>query len=416
MSADLGGAAVAGMPGIDEKWLDTCPARLRGPLARFVAGDLPTPATLMQLVIDAVTPDEVRTALDAALAAVEGRPDARATADRLRELAQTWLDHRHAWPTLKAVLAEAVHDVRAATPEQGIANWKTVFDHAARISPEASVALYSLADPALLTAATAEIVNRIGEWGLLRRQDGLLEIGCGIGRFQASLASEAGLLIGIDISEAMLDLARRRCAGLANVLFLRSSGRDLSFIRDGAVDLVLAVDAFPYLVQPRMELAARHVLEAGRVLNPGGNLLILNFSYRGALDQDRQDVAGLAAQAGLEVLRNGTRAFSLWDGVAFQLRKGDGAVRENERNLKRTKQRERQDQTAVAEAETKGRARKKNATQQKTATRARKAAGRNATAAGTKAKTNGRKTASRAGNRSGRRSRVAPRSHISKTC
>jgi SAM-dependent methyltransferase len=293
MSADFGAAAVTAMPGIDEKWLDTCPARLRGPLARFAAGDLPTPVTLMQLVIEASTPDEVRMALEAAIASVEGRPDATVTTGRLRELSQTWRDHRHAWPTLKAVLAEAVHDVPAETPEQGIANWKIVFDHAARISPEASVALYSLADPALLTAA-----------------------------------SEVGLLIGIDISGAMLDVARRRCAGLANVLFLRSSGRDLSFIADRAIDLVLAVDAFPYLVQSGMELAARHVLEAGRVLRPGGNLLILNFSYRGAPDQDRQDVASLAEQAGLEVLCNSTRAFSLWDGVAFQLHKRNGAVRQ----------------------------------------------------------------------------------------
>jgi ubiquinone/menaquinone biosynthesis C-methylase UbiE len=328
MSADFGAAAVTAMPGIDEKWLDTCPARLRGPLARFAAGDLPAPVTLMQLVIEATTPDEVRMALEAAVASVEGRPDATAITGRLRELSQTWRDHRHAWPTLKTVLAEAVHDVPAETPEQAIAKWRIVFDHAARISPEASVALYSLADPALLTAATAEIVNRMREWALLGRHHRMLEIGCGIGRFQASLAGEVGLLIGIDISGAMLDVARRRCAGLANVLFLRSSGHDLSFIGDRAIDLVLAVDAFPYLVQSGMELAARHVLEAGRVLRPGGNLLILNFSYRGALDQDRQDVASLAEQADLEVLRNGTRAFSLWDGVAFQLRKGEGVSRQ----------------------------------------------------------------------------------------
>jgi hypothetical protein len=48
---------------------------------------------------------------------------------------------------------------------------------------------------------------------------------------------------------------------------------------------------------------------------------VLNYSYRNDLALDRRDIAGNAAMAGLEVVRNGETPFQHWDGVLFQLRK-----------------------------------------------------------------------------------------------
>jgi hypothetical protein len=82
---------------------------------------------------------------------------------------------------------------------------------------------------------------------------------------------------------------------------------------------VLAIDSFPYLVEAQLQ--AMHFGEIARVLQPRGQFLIMNYSYRGDLARDRVEVARLAGQHDLEVLRNGTGGLSLWDGRAFLLEK-----------------------------------------------------------------------------------------------
>jgi SAM-dependent methyltransferase len=102
------------------------------------------------------------------------------------------------------------------------------------------------------------------------------------------------------------------------VSFLQTSGLDLAPFRDRSFDLVLAVDSFPYLFQAGSALVARHVAEAARVLRPGGDLVILNLSYRDDLGEDRRDLAALATGA-FDLRRDGTREFRHWDGAAFHL-------------------------------------------------------------------------------------------------
>jgi SAM-dependent methyltransferase len=119
----------------------------------------------------------------------------------------------------------------------------------------------------------------------------------------------------------MIEAARKRCAGLPNVRLLVTSGRDLAAFADRAFDAVVAVDSFPYLYASGIAPVAIHIREAARVLRPGGDLVILNLSYRGDIEADRRDVRHLAAEAGLTVLRNGESAFRLWDGLAFHLRR-----------------------------------------------------------------------------------------------
>src|SRR6185437_7638601 len=118
----------------------------------------------------------------------------------------------------------------------------------------------------------------------------------------------------------MLEEARRRCAGIANLSFVLGSGADLEPLADRSIDLVLAVDSFPYIAQCGMPLVERHLAEAARVLAPGGEQVILNFSYR-SLAEDRRDIAELAPRHGFAVELNGARPFTLWDGAAFRLRR-----------------------------------------------------------------------------------------------
>lgn len=295
------------------------PDRLTAPVGAYLRGELPANVALMRLMMEAATLEEAERALASAAAAPGLSADAGA---RLSALARLSRRHPQAWATVRRVLAEVAHDLPAAADaRESLARIAAAFDGAARASPDGSAALYALGDPDLLARATAEIVADLGAAGLLGSSRIALDLGCGSGRVTAALAPGIGAVLGIDVSGEMLRAARRRCGRAANVLLARTSGRDLACLPDRAFDLVLAVDCFPYLVQAGGGLAAKHVAEGARVLASGGDLVILNYSYRGDPEADRAEVAALAAEHAFALLRAGERPFSLWDGAAFQLRK-----------------------------------------------------------------------------------------------
>jgi SAM-dependent methyltransferase len=201
-----------------------------------------------------------------------------------------------------------------------IADCRSFFDHAVALNEEASVAAYSLGDPALLDAYTEEILDLLELWQVLGPDRDALEIGCGIGRIQAALATRLRETHGIDISGNMIAAAHRRCSGLANVHLSRCSGRDLAGFADGSFDLVLAADSFPYIYQGGRDLVSVHFDEITRVLRPGGDFVLLNYSYRASREADRRDVQRLCRSFGLELLVDGIQPFRLWDGEAYHIR------------------------------------------------------------------------------------------------
>jgi SAM-dependent methyltransferase len=207
------------------------------------------------------------------------------------------------------------------TIEEGIAFCRRLFDWSVEQSEEASVALYSLGDPALLNAATDEIVTWLATSGLLGVGRDALDSGCGAGRLTRALAPRLRTVIGIDVSPRMVERAQSNCRDLSNVDVKVGSGRGLEGVSDASVDLVLAVDVFPYLVQSGIELAETHIHESARVLRTGGDFALLNFSYRGDVERDASDVARMAHGAGFDVRVRATRPFQTWDGLAFRLRK-----------------------------------------------------------------------------------------------
>jgi SAM-dependent methyltransferase len=289
-------------------------AALLAPLHRCARGETPPNVALMHLLREATSPTEA----EAALAHVSGL--AGGDGDRVRAVRDLWRMNPSAWATVKGVLGRIEHGGEAESAEAGIARWASLFDRAAEVHPEGSVALYALGDPDLLRAATAEIVTALDAWGVLGPHRDVVDLGCGIGRVAAALSPRVRSVVGLDIAPAMIAAARERCAGIGNLRLLHGSGRDLAPFPDQSLDLVLAVDSFPYLVQAGGGLAETHVAAAARALRPGGALVILNYSYRGDDGRDRAELARLAAAHGFAVILNGERPFALWDGLAFHLR------------------------------------------------------------------------------------------------
>jgi SAM-dependent methyltransferase len=284
-----------------------------------VEGRLSPGMALMRLVIETEDPSRVQSVLSSWRLPLPPSPDATA---RLSTLLHLLRDHDDAWKTVHATAAAVSHDATMpGRPRVEIARLAHAFDRAAKISPEASVALYSLGRPERLDQATAEIVRWLSARSVIRPDCALLDIGCGIGRLQRALHSRVRQIVGIDVSPEMVRIASERCARLANVEIRLTSGMGLEQFPSAAFDCVLAVDTFPYLVAAGGDLAEHHVAGAARVLDPGGDLVVLNYSYRNSLARDRSDLHDLAELCGLEVLVDGERPFTHWDGAAFHLRR-----------------------------------------------------------------------------------------------
>jgi SAM-dependent methyltransferase len=114
-----------------------------------------------------------------------------------------------------------------------------------------------------------------GEEALLAPADGrpvaALELGCGAGRMTRHVAPRVGRLVAVDVSAAMLSIARRRLAAFPQVEYLETDGRSLRGVADGTIDLVFSAHVLQHV--PRT-VAAAYVAEALRVLRPGGTLLV----------------------------------------------------------------------------------------------------------------------------------------------
>jgi SAM-dependent methyltransferase len=269
-------------------------------LAAYLAGEISAPVALMRLMLGGMPADR----LPALLRSFPG-PGGM---DDLATLAREKQDG----------LARLEAMVRAGADHAGPEEARAMFDRLAAISPEAAVAAYSLGDPALLAEATAEILAWLRGLGLLAGRPRVLDLGCGIGRLAAALAPQAGGVLGLDVSPAMVAAARARLAGIPGVAIETCNGHDLAGLPDGGFGLVLAADVFPYLVQAGA--APAMLAEAARVLAPGGHLAILNYGYRD-LATDRAEIAALAPSLGLALRLAGERPFRLWDGAAFLLQR-----------------------------------------------------------------------------------------------
>ena len=248
--------------------------------------------------------------------------DAPAVITRLEEAGRSELlqlarAHREGLARAAALVEAGLTAERAGS----VSAIRAQFDAAVRLAPEAAVALYSLGSAETLDRTTAEIVEKLCEWRLLGPEIAVLDIGCGIGRIARAVAPHVARVMGIDVSSAMIAEARQRCHAIGNVDFVVCNGSDLGDLVGDRFRLILAVDAFPYLVAAGGDIAVQHVGDAAALLDGGGALVVLNYSYRGDLDRDRADLAELAVRHGYVVERNGTRDFSLWDGVSFVLRR-----------------------------------------------------------------------------------------------
>ncbi|WP_293677953.1 metalloregulator ArsR/SmtB family transcription factor [uncultured Phenylobacterium sp.] len=115
-----------------------------------------------------------------------------------------------------------------------------------------------------------EIVEAAGP-GQFRR---LVDLGAGTGRMLTLLGPRAEQAVGLDLSQQMLNIARRNAtqAGLENVELRHGDIFDTR-LPDASADLVVVHQVLHYLGDP-----AAAVREAARVVAPDGRLIIVDFA------------------------------------------------------------------------------------------------------------------------------------------
>jgi arsenite methyltransferase len=119
----------------------------------------------------------------------------------------------------------------------------------------------------------------------------VLDIGSGPGLLIAEMAEvvgQSGRVTGLEISDSMLALGRRRCADPSireRVAFVKADAAALPF-PDGTFDVAVSTQVYEYIADLQAAFAELH-----RVLRPGGRALIIDTDWDSivwsATDQER---------------------------------------------------------------------------------------------------------------------------------
>lgn len=143
----------------------------------------------------------------------------------------------------------------------------------------------------LFAQATAELLARAQP----RPGEVALDIGCGAGDTTLAAADRTGAgghVEGIDISETLLGVARRRAGGRPDVSFTLADAQTHAFRADGA-DLVLSRFGMMFFSDPATALG-----NLRRALKPGGRIVFLTWAEVARNPWNREAKAAGVARLG----------------------------------------------------------------------------------------------------------------------
>lgn len=141
-----------------------------------------------------------------------------------------------------------------------------------------------------------------------------IDVGCGPGMLSRLLAARASAVVGIDVSQSAIELARVRCADLENVSFAVHDLLELPASLNGMFDLVVVADVLYYLVALAPDQLNAIAGRIALLLAPGGVCMLANH-YVICLDSDsrrsRRIHDAFRKFPGLVVLKEYRRPFYL---------------------------------------------------------------------------------------------------------
>lgn len=129
-----------------------------------------------------------------------------------------------------------------------------------------------------------------------------LDVGCGTGSFTLALARGGVAAAGLDLSGAMLEKARKNSLAYGlEIDFVKAGMEEISSAVSGKFDLILCMgNTLPHL--PDKKALDSLLAACGKLLNPGGHLVLNLLNYRKILDL-KQRLVGITRNGGREFIR-----------------------------------------------------------------------------------------------------------------
>jgi SAM-dependent methyltransferase len=209
-----------------------------------------------------------------------------------------------------------MYAVRMSRPHDPPAWWTRYFD-------EVYLRIYeTFLTPAVTDREVAAVREMLGD----RPGDRVLDVGCGWGRHSVELARSGFAVTGLDLSEYLLDEARRRAAAAGvEPTFVRADMREIPFAGhfDAAISLFSSLG---YFDSDDEDVAILRGMR--RAVVPGG-LFILDAMHRDAIARDFTERDWWEAPDGTTVFAE--RDFDVVAGVSHEVlrwRAPDGATGE----------------------------------------------------------------------------------------
>ena len=103
------------------------------------------------------------------------------------------------------------------------------------------------------------------------RDQSVLEVGCGTGRLTLQLAQEGVKIVGADLDEEMLKVARLKSEGVRNVSWVRADMRTIDLGQTFGL-IIVPGHSFQFMLTPEDQVKALEAFK--RHLKPGGILVI----------------------------------------------------------------------------------------------------------------------------------------------
>jgi len=159
--------------------------------------------------------------------------------------------------------------------QPGRSEYKKVWSALSTTPDQAKLHVIGVTEEAALQSTGEQTLGFLQESVGIRKDDVVLEIGCGLGRVGRMVAPLCRKWIGCDVASNMLSLAAERLKDLPGVELKEISGYDLIGVANASVDVVYCTVVFMHL-----ETWDRYnyVLEAFRVLRPNGRIYVDNIN------------------------------------------------------------------------------------------------------------------------------------------
>lgn len=142
-------------------------------------------------------------------------------------------------------------------------------DHVAKV--------YDILAPLMTLGLERRYRRLVIEQLALRGDEQILDIGCGTGTLTRDLAAaltdkKKSLCTGLDAAEKMIEIAKRKAAGIPNIHFDAAIAECLPY-ETGTFDAVVSTFFFHHI---HFELKKKVLAETARVLKPGGCLIVVD--------------------------------------------------------------------------------------------------------------------------------------------